>query len=378
MDSQPDLTLAAAPGEGGGVFAEQAVFTSIRTALGEGYRIIVASSGLTVTEKREITQRSPSHDSLCHASPRASGLASYPLGSGRHCVAVSRHAGLEQSGRGGQRVYTHLIVLARGSFRRFGCNPLAVQDALRRAGGDQLILEPPPRLERLMLPAPASTGPTFASTEQALYLRGNVERIAGLVSAVLNERRVVVSGAPDPQHALFWTLQALPCRVREFLATSFGLKLNAARICSLTFVESCRSEAERSLRQRDLLLYDWQSPPSAAASAFDAWLRFVRTWWDQGRYGEIERLCSRLAEEASAPYLAHTAKLATDVDLVKQADAEVLEALAAKHAHTTARGEADADLLRQFHQAVEARRAHLRELQQCATAAHVDGAAANA
>ena len=44
---------------------DQAIFTSIRTPMGEGYRIIAASRGLRPHEKQAITRSSPSHDSLC-------------------------------------------------------------------------------------------------------------------------------------------------------------------------------------------------------------------------------------------------------------------------------------------------------------------------
>ena len=46
---------------------DQAIFTSIRTPMGEGYRVIAASRGVRPNEKQSITRNSPSHDSLCVA-----------------------------------------------------------------------------------------------------------------------------------------------------------------------------------------------------------------------------------------------------------------------------------------------------------------------
>ena len=47
---------------------DQAIFTSIRTPMGEGYRIIAASRGVRPEEKQLITRRSPSHGALCEVT----------------------------------------------------------------------------------------------------------------------------------------------------------------------------------------------------------------------------------------------------------------------------------------------------------------------
>ena len=44
---------------------DQAIFTSIRGPMGEGYRIVAASRGLRPEEKQAITRLSPSHEALC-------------------------------------------------------------------------------------------------------------------------------------------------------------------------------------------------------------------------------------------------------------------------------------------------------------------------
>ena len=80
---------------------DQAIFTSIRTPMGEGYRIIAASRGLRPEEKQAITRSSPSHDSLCWPADKGTeetenryGAAFYPLPTGRFCVALSCYGGL--------------------------------------------------------------------------------------------------------------------------------------------------------------------------------------------------------------------------------------------------------------------------------------------
>ena len=102
---------------------DQAIFTSVRTPMGEGYHIIGASRQLRADEKQAITRNSPSHEGLCPVvdaagadTPEVVGASFYSLPSGRLCVALSCLAGAEHTGRGGQRVYTHSVVFAAGDF----------------------------------------------------------------------------------------------------------------------------------------------------------------------------------------------------------------------------------------------------------------------
>jgi len=366
MDYQPDLT--AAEPRPGHVGADQAIFTSVRSAMADGYRIIASSPGLTTDEKRDITQRSPSHDSLCDSSPAASGLASYLLGGGRRCIAVSRHAGIEHTGRGGQRVYTHVVVLDRADFRRFRCDPLEVQAALRRAVGDDALLNATAPLDRLALPVPESGCSATSPTGGTSSVRCNADRVGGILSAVLNGRCIIVSGAPAPREVLSYTVRGLPRTARESLAAAFGLKLTPNRIFPLTFIDSCGCETERMIRGRDVLLYDWQSPPAPESSPFDPWIRFVRTRWEQGRFAELERLSARLTEDVTAQCLERIATLATDIDLIKNADEESLGPLIEKHAEAAPHTETETELLREFRRAAETRERQLQELRECPAA----------
>ncbi len=93
------------------VLVDQAIFTSLPSSTGEGYRITAATSGVTAEERRELTRRSPSHESLIDEGEGVCGLLSLPLESGRVAVGVVRFAGREHTGRGGQRVHTHFAIL---------------------------------------------------------------------------------------------------------------------------------------------------------------------------------------------------------------------------------------------------------------------------
>ncbi|MBN1361535.1 MAG: hypothetical protein JW993_13135 [Sedimentisphaerales bacterium] len=155
----------------GTVPADQAVFTSVRSPMGGGYRIVAASPGVRADEKAEMTRRAPSHASLCGDGPDAVadepdavGLLAYPLASGRYCVALSQYAGWEHTARGGHRVHTHIVVLDRQAYLEFGCNAVRVHAALKEAVGGRPILKPPPKLGQLSLsPHPSVVSPSLTA-----------------------------------------------------------------------------------------------------------------------------------------------------------------------------------------------------------------------
>ncbi len=189
----PRSVVGGAASAAGTVLAEQAVFTSIRSPWGRGYRIVAASAGISPDEKREIVQRAPSHQSLCDASPQGRGLASFAMQSGRRCVFLTQNAGVEHSARGDFRVHTHVLVLEPAAYRCLGCDPLAAAAAARAALGDAWLNDqPPPALARLTLDAHAGgeeAGPPVAPEA------GDVESLLTILSWLLQGRRVLVHGA---------------------------------------------------------------------------------------------------------------------------------------------------------------------------------------
>jgi hypothetical protein len=58
-------------------------------------------------------------------------VAFYSLSSDRFCIAASHHAGAEHSGRGGQRVYTHNVIVSGDDLAKCGFNPFTIIRAPR-------------------------------------------------------------------------------------------------------------------------------------------------------------------------------------------------------------------------------------------------------
>ena len=78
----------------GKVRCEQAIFTSVRSATGQGYQLIASSAGICAEEKVEITKRSASHESICAVGADPVGLMSYRLSTGRHWISpANQNAG---------------------------------------------------------------------------------------------------------------------------------------------------------------------------------------------------------------------------------------------------------------------------------------------
>lgn len=214
MDHRPGLNQVPCAG-GLEVEADQAVFTSIRGPMGEGYRLVAMSPGITAEERAEITRRSPSHESLCSQEPSAWGLSSYPLAGGRQCIGCSRHAGREHTGRG-QRVHTHLVLLNDEAFACFGYDPVAVQGALLQRIGPTPDLKPPTCMEPLGLSAPVSGGTTAAPAARLFEQAARLAEQVGAASLAAAGQvpwpggQTIAAGLPEAQAALSVALRMLP------------------------------------------------------------------------------------------------------------------------------------------------------------------------
>lgn len=351
----------------GAVEVEQAIFTSIRSPMGQGYRLVAASGGIAADEKREIVQQAPSHGSLCDPLPAATGLASCRLSSGRRGIFISRNAGIEQTARGGCRVHTHVLVLEPGTFRHFKCDPLAVEAVARLASDTGSEQVPPAHLEPLRL---------FDKVTEAVDLepgvtptRTDADRAAYILSAVLAERRTLVVGVPMLREVLGLVLGATPVAVREELSLSYGLKFSPSRAFQLIFAEADRSEAELIVHDYEIDLFRWDSSPPRVSSPFAAWLRLARRCWVSGRADAISGLAGQLTRGCSADALKRIAALQTAIERLRTADLGLVDRLVREHAQTTSDTEAHARLLDQFRAVAAARRAELEDAARKSSAA---------
>ncbi len=299
----------------GTVLVDQAIFTSVRGPMAEGYRIVAATPGVTPAERAEITRRCPSHGSLCNDRPSAVALSAYPLDSGRYCVAVSRPAGTEHTARGGQRVWTHIAVLDDAAYRAFACNPVAVHATLCRADGPNATTAPSATLDPLRL---SSVPPTVS----ACPARIDSDWILSLSRAVLCDERLIVTGAEEDAAALDALVISLPLTVRQTLSVSCGLRYAATRRLQLSFVEQNRGHLQRVTRGQPVRLLDIASAPDTEREPYGDWLRLLGRWFDEGRMGEIAALAAAFTGNVSPAGLNCVARIWACIDAAGVSDDE--------------------------------------------------------
>jgi len=302
------------------ILVDQAVFTSVRGPVAEGYRIVAATANVTPAERAEITRRSPSHGSLSDDQPLATALSAYPLDSGRYCVAVSRPAGIEHTGRGGQRVCTHIAVLDDDAFRAFACNPAAVHAALCQADGPKETAPTPPRLGPLRLSAP----PPIVSGSQGGI---GTDWLLCLTRAVLRSERLIVAGATEETAALNALVVSLPLALRRELSVSCGLRYAASRRLQLNFVGRDNGDLQRAVRGQPIQLYDIASTPESDRAPYDDWLCLLGRWFKEGRTAEIASLTATLTGEVSPVALNCIARIWTHVDAAGERDGRTADAI---------------------------------------------------
>lgn len=361
MDRGPVVTSSAGVSAG---HVQRAIFTSMRSPMGEGYRIVAASPGISREEKREIVQSAPSHQSLCDPSHNASGLASFILGSGRRCIFLSRAAGVEHTGRGGQRVLTQVLVIEPELFRRFHCDVLRVEAAVRPALSDHLPEAQSTRLEPLALSDRVDRSRTSQDRARLAPPQDQVGRTTRVLSALLEQQRTLIVGMPAPRDVLRWALAATPVALRQHLSLSCGLKYSPARRFQFILADASPSEVERIARDHEVEVIRWESAATAPSSPYQAWLRFVQHCWAAGRAAELERLSAEATEDGSAGLLEQIASLYDDLARVPTADAPLLHELSQRHANQTPLADPHGRLLNEFRHVVAARRAALEQAEQ--------------
>jgi len=341
--------------------ADQAIFTSIRSPTGEGYRIVALSPGIRPEEKVEITRRSPSHNSLCNTSADAVGLLGYALSSQRFCVAYARTAGAEHTARGGQRIHTHMVLLEPDTYRCFDCNPLHVRDALIEAIGPTPLLKPPLCLETLpIVPKPTNDSPLFplrSRTDQ----ESRLERIHDIAEAMLTSRRAIVIGPESPWRMFDAFLAAVPVSIRQSLSFSVGIKFAPTRDIQLTWVDRDNPELRRIGQGEAFQWIDTHADKPALVSPFDGWLSLVNRWLTQGRLNDLHRLSGKLDMPPCPETLHKIATICDDLDRVADAGLADLERLVDRYTGIHTENAVETQLVKRLISAAVRRAACLKQ-----------------
>lgn len=332
------------------IVAEQAIFTSIRSPMGEGYRIVAASPGLRPEEKAEITRLSPSHNSLCTGGAVAEAIATYPLTTGRQCIAYSQHAGVEHTARGGQRVFTHVLILGRDDFNALGANPFTAYAGIPAAQA----ISPGDSVPSSLPPVTLEPAREFVSAASTAGL--DIDLLCAISSAISAGCRLVVAGVARPLPALEWALLLTPRWYRRKLSASAGLRFSTSRPLQLVFVDRDMGETARAIAGQRIQLWDVQQPEGHEKPAPAEWFDLLRRLWRERRHEEMVRLTMGLSTEITAADLRRVAGLCEAIDELPEAPAHRVEELQRTYARAAGTSPTEVELLTDFWRALNARR----------------------
>ena len=343
---------------------EQAIFTSIRSPMGEGYRIIASSRGISADEKREIVQCAPSHGSLCDQSPEAAGLASFKLRGGRHCLFFSKAAGKEHTGRGGYRIHTQVLVLDSEAYGGFHFDPFVMVAAWASSDGNAELRTPPTRLEALSLCTGGESVGEAVRGGAAKFAGPFAGQVARVALALLRGECTLVRGVPAAREVLQAALEATPAGVRRALSVSYGLKYSPRRRFDVALTEVTAGEMERIKRDSDIRIIDWKDCAFPNEDPYEGWLGLSERLWAQGRGGVLRRLSDELNGDTNPAILSRIAVLHDDIEQVETADRSALAALRKRHMGESGSVELHARMIKQFHQAAALRQGEIERAEQ--------------
>jgi len=309
---------------------DQAIFTSVRGPMGEGYRIIAASRGMRSDEKQAITRLSPSHEALCWqpaAGPDASlyAAAFYPLPTGRLCVAYSCYAGAEHTARGGHRVYTHNVVFDEQEFPRCGFNPFHVIRAMAVVGLTVPKLTPSAVLPEVLLPIKTDVAPRMDSFAKAL----DSPHRRYVLQLLFDERTIIVPVRDGWLESTELLLMGLPGPMRVKVSFGAGLRFSFGRCHRLHLFCDKKGAARSRMAGQPVEYLD--PAVTLTDGSPTAWLTFVDSHWSRADCAVLARRTSRPFTDFSNAARERIGKLYIAINAVPLTASLELLSLAAKH-----------------------------------------------
>ncbi len=275
--------------------ADQAVFTSVRSPTGEGYRIIAASAGVTPEEKAEILRRAPSHGGLSSNFSEAKGFATWQASTGRQIIICSCYAGREHTSRGGQRVYSHLLLVDPKTYRCLGEDPLALWRLLNTHINHQGPLLKPQRYFEPFSICGQDAEYDIDPAEKCNLPSGIMsEAIWSLADLLLAGESLLIIGVNDPRDILQWALLALPAKIRPQVAASCGLNYSPQRQMQVTWLPEKPANLQRLIAGQPITIINTDALSDRPIEHAPAWFELLKKFWKQKQPERIVRLTSEL------------------------------------------------------------------------------------
>ena len=317
---------------------DQAIFTSTRVPTGEGYRIIASSRGLRPDAKQTITRYSPSQGALCWRPEAAAdgpepryAVSFFALPGDLLCLAYTCYAGVEHTGRGGQRVYTLNTIFRRTDFQLCHYNPFALLRALIDAEKTTPLLTPPPVLPSLELTIDdSSAGRSNTSACPSL----SPDWCAYLLGGLFDKRQFVVSLPDDWLLAAETLVIGLPGEARADVSFSTGLRYSVARSHDLTFQSDDRDAIKTRITGRPVALVE-PCEKDAPQTEESPWLSFVHRHWTNGDLSLLARRTSLSFGDVSPEARERIGRLYNQIDNIRKTRTKSLLTATAAYLQST-------------------------------------------
>lgn len=273
---------------------EQAVYTSVRGPRRDGYQLVATSPGISREQAQELATWGPAHDSFCDARAKTS-VNFHRLATGGYAISRSVLGGAEYSGRGGERVYTQMLVVDEQLFSRFAYHPFRVLEALQAAGRLEV-------LDRISSPLPQLPLPGRGSACQATRLARatrlfGAERLTMLVEAATSQCwiGIVADVCQVELLAAAWEVVPLPLRPRISFTT--GLRISPQRPFRFVVLPADPAALRQFARHDNHVVLDLTVDLSVFCQQTDGWTRDAYELLSDGRFTEIARRIESMTDE---------------------------------------------------------------------------------
>lgn len=288
---------------------DHAIFTSLPSRVGEGYRLVAWSGGVRAEERVELTRRAPSHDSLCGES-RTADLQMLLQSTGRVALGFARFAGAEHTRRGGGRVWTDFLMCEHEAACREGLHPVEFRAALSL----QPALKMPPGSEPLAQVAVSRRGSGAPAGDTR-----TAARVAAAAALLAGGRACVIAAGDDPVGVFEDALRMLPASLRGSLSAGAGLRFSSARGVRATLTDRTEQYTTRATRGQGVDCIDIQAAaPAIEPGPLTPWLALMERWWKQARAAEAVELADKLADGWTADEVARVAAICEAIDRREQ------------------------------------------------------------
>ncbi len=247
-------------------------------------------------DARELSVWGPSHDSLLEEQGHCVSVNFHFLSSGRAAISRTTLAGQEYSGRTGQRVHTHFLVVHSEALQRFSNNPFSIVRAAVAQGALEVSSHVPRELPALrLLGRGAILDP---SAVQKVATQVGAKALASLVQMIQQGANlgIILKGNAAP---LFTAIvNCLPLKDRLQVSFSTGLRISPRRPFQFMLVPPEASPRRTHLRGMNMELVNLADQAATSFPPLTGWGQELFECLQAPSLGDLE---ARLKGEDERP-----------------------------------------------------------------------------